>query len=809
MTAVVTVAWSARTTAQPGPTFSVNPPGNIKDGYGTGSRDYTLYAPNIRFPIDATKTIATPNSQLRNPGGMFGGGGSQCTASNFNEVWWDTYCERRDGTNRASLNCGRRDIHQGVDIRGGTSQTCRELESGKRDNVPVVAVSNGVIDRIGSYSVDLKTDHGFYRYLHLHMRTLQVSRGDHVKAGQLIGYMFNDFGGEWTTYHLHFEHWMPFAGKGTVPTPVYCDLVLAYERDTGKRHVITDGSRPCGGPLAQQGAPVAQTPAQPAPATAEAVSYWRHNGSDMKLLIRGAKRTFTYETPNPGLRDLVKPGTVLFEGERTGNNYKGTAYLLSSSCPPTAYSVDGFLDDGGRTIVLNGQRPVLGPDCKPARSTPDRLVFLFQREEASAPTGPVGGEPQGPTASSPGPNRPPITVSAGLAPACTRARCVDREPFLRAFSEYYRTHDRRTLNRWQEDALTAMLNVWDTTAELESERRLAYILGTAYHESTHTLYPTRECSCKTDAGAIACSKRLYEAGKASPYYLRDSKTGHSYYGRGQTQLTLKENFDRIGKNLGLGTRLVQMPDEALTLEVSAKNSVLGLYHGWYRAVNGKWLGLKHISFDSDDDWVRARDVLIAQRRAADDVANFSRAMLRMLNFIPLADFERKYGQPPASEPRQQTPTPPPAPQGPVVAQPPPRTEPSPPPALPSVVQPTQPPSGAQQPTIDAALLGELQRRAQGLDEMARDLTLRSLDLSRQIAVLRGMLEATTIRADSPGAPKALDEDEKAEAAAVNFQDAWPPSHKEHAWCRTRDDGKALPTFDELPDDDPLVIRFGR
>src|SRR5262245_16114516 len=214
---------------------------------------------------------------------MFGGGGSQCSASNFNEVWWDTYCERRDGADRASLNCGRRDIHQGVDIRGGTNQTCRELESGKRDNVPVVAVSDGVIDYIGRYSVELKTDHGVYKYLHLHMRKLQVSRGEHVKAGQLIGYMFNDFGSNSTTYHLHFEHWMPFAGKGTVPTPVYCDLVLAYERDTGKRHVITDGSRPCGGPLAQQGAPVAQTPAQPSPArpspgTAEAVSYWRHNG---------------------------------------------------------------------------------------------------------------------------------------------------------------------------------------------------------------------------------------------------------------------------------------------------------------------------------------------------------------------------------------------------------------------------------------------------------------------------------------------------------------------------------------------------
>lgn len=274
MAGVFIIALTARATGQPSGMFRVNPPGNIKDSYGIGAHDYTLYAPGIRFPIDATKTIATLNSQLRNPGGMFGGGGSQCTASNFNEVWWDTYCERRDGTNRASMKCERRDIHQGDDIRGGTVQTCRELDSGKSDNVPVVAVSDGVIDRIGSYSVDLKTDRGFYRYLHLHMKTLQISRGDRVKAGQLIGYMFNDFGGEKTTYHLHFEHWMPFPGKGIVPTPIYCDLVLAYERDTGKRHVMTDGSPSCGGP---------SRPGQPV--TTEAVSYWRHNGSDVKLLI--------------------------------------------------------------------------------------------------------------------------------------------------------------------------------------------------------------------------------------------------------------------------------------------------------------------------------------------------------------------------------------------------------------------------------------------------------------------------------------------------------------------------------------------
>ena len=521
-------------------------------------------------------------------------------------------------------------------------------------------------------------------------------------------------------------------------------------------------------------------------------------------------------TPNPNLRNLVKPGSVLFEGSRAGNNYQGTAYLFSSTCPATGYPVDGSLQDDGTTIVLNGKSPVLGPDCKPVNSKPERLVFLFQSEEGNSRPGQTGSGSQQSDTSSPGSNKPPTTASARLAPACTRSTCVDREPFFRAFKEYYRTHDRGTLNWWQEDALTSTLNVWDTTPELEGERRLAYILGTAYHELTHTLYPTRECSCMTDAGSIACAKRLYEAGKASQYYLRDTQTGQSYYGRGQTQLTLKENYRDIGKNLGLGsTRLVAMPDDALTLEISAKNAVYGLYYGWYR----RGLGLKDFSFDSDDDWIRARDVLIAQRRAATDVASFSRAILPMLSFISLKEFHNKYARVSPGTPAGPSEPQPTPPSGPEVGQSQPTPQPLPIPAPP--------------PTTDAALLRELQSNSQALDEMARDLMARALDLSRKAAFLRGMLNSVGLRAGSsgsekaplefentgaaavnlalrpasPGSEKGLDDGEKAEAAVVNFQDVWPPGHKEHAWCRT--DGKALPTFDELPDDDPLVIRFGR
>jgi hypothetical protein len=39
---------------------------------------------------------------------------------------------------------------------------------------------------------------------------------------------------------------MPIPGKGLVPVPLYCDLVLAYERDRGKRHEVIGGGQRCG-----------------------------------------------------------------------------------------------------------------------------------------------------------------------------------------------------------------------------------------------------------------------------------------------------------------------------------------------------------------------------------------------------------------------------------------------------------------------------------------------------------------------------------------------------------------------------------
>ncbi len=240
----------------------------LQDNWGDGVKSYKLYAPGMTFPVAAPST--TLNSQIRNFGGMYKNG-DQCSASNFNEVWFDTYCEKRGVSRPRKSICNSTSIHQGLDVRGGTSETCRQLKSGKRNNIKVVAVYAGKISRIGSYTVDLDTDdHGYFRYLHLNMNNLEVKKGQQVTPGQLIGYMDNDFGGDWTTWHLHFEHHVTLARKGTVPVPPYCDMVLAYERFTGKRADMFGGGQRCDGG-ASDGVPGA-SPAAPDVAAAPATT---------------------------------------------------------------------------------------------------------------------------------------------------------------------------------------------------------------------------------------------------------------------------------------------------------------------------------------------------------------------------------------------------------------------------------------------------------------------------------------------------------------------------------------------------------
>ncbi|MCG8442731.1 MAG: M23 family metallopeptidase [Caulobacterales bacterium] len=226
----------------PPPTFTYRQPGDLEPGSGEGVFDRTVYAPDIVFPVNETTYV---NSQVWRPGGSEVGG-DQCDIVNFSYPWRDNFCETRSAE-RSTLNCPRDRVHQGQDLRGGDPALCiamRNTDPVERTQIPVVAVEDGDISYIGTYTVNLRAGSRIYRYMHLNMERLAVEQGDRVAAGDLIGYLSNDFGGAPTTFHLHLEFKQNIDGVGWTWVNPYMSLVRAYERKLGGPGAAVEAAAP-------------------------------------------------------------------------------------------------------------------------------------------------------------------------------------------------------------------------------------------------------------------------------------------------------------------------------------------------------------------------------------------------------------------------------------------------------------------------------------------------------------------------------------------------------------------------------------
>jgi len=217
--------------------------GSLIPGTGDGVNDTRIWAPDMISPFGRVKAVA--RSQVYNPGGSGSSNSDECSVSNFEFPHRDTFCETRSA-NRDSLNCPRRTIHQGIDINAGTRTQCLQLREAKRaianggsptlaNLIPVLAVMDGQISYVGRYTVDLRPSSGSitrFRYLHLNMRTLNVEFGSSVSKGDVIGYYYNDFGGNATTFHLHLEINAFVDGQSQYVSP-YASFIRAEEKAKG------------------------------------------------------------------------------------------------------------------------------------------------------------------------------------------------------------------------------------------------------------------------------------------------------------------------------------------------------------------------------------------------------------------------------------------------------------------------------------------------------------------------------------------------------------------------------------------------
>ncbi len=169
----------------------------------------------------------------------------------------------------------------------------------------------------------------------------------------------------------------------------------------------------------------------------------------------------------------------------------------------------------------------------------------------------------------------------------------------------------------QFEGIKAILVKWDESG-FKDLRWLAYMLGTVYHETARTMYPIEE----------------YGKGKGRRYGNKIKQSGKSYsepnqiyYGRGYVQLTWFENYERMGRILGIP--LLQKPELALVPEHSANIMFEGMTRGV--TFKGDFTGrcLEQYFNDTTEDWYNARRVINGVDRA-ELIAGYSKRFYEIL-----------------------------------------------------------------------------------------------------------------------------------------------------------------------------------
>jgi hypothetical protein len=103
---------------------------------------------------------------------------------------------------------------------------------------------------------------------------------------------------------------------------------------------------------------------------------WDHNGSVMYLVANGQSREIYYQKPRAGMLEVgARPGSLLFRGEIDNGQYTGTAYIFSPHCGQVPFQVKGPILDNDERILLTGQAPRVGRNCRPYESSTSNLEF--------------------------------------------------------------------------------------------------------------------------------------------------------------------------------------------------------------------------------------------------------------------------------------------------------------------------------------------------------------------------------------------------------------------------------------------------
>lgn len=136
----------------------------------------------------------------------------------FDNSWWKT------------RNYGGKRFHEGTDIM---------TSNNKRGYFKVVSMTNGVIEQMGwlekgGYRIGIRSESGgYFYYAHLHEYRIGLKKGDHVKAGEVIGTMgdsgYSKIEGTVGNFdvHLHLGIYLDEQGQEISINPYYILKYLA------------------------------------------------------------------------------------------------------------------------------------------------------------------------------------------------------------------------------------------------------------------------------------------------------------------------------------------------------------------------------------------------------------------------------------------------------------------------------------------------------------------------------------------------------------------------------------------------------
>lgn len=133
-----------------------------------------------------------------------------------------------------------------------------------------------------------------------------------------------------------------------------------------------------------------------------------------------------------------------------------------------------------------------------------------------------------------------------------------------------------SLAQGQVDGIDALLDACQRH-HITDAHHVANILAQVYRETGGKMAPVRETFAASDQQAINRLEAAWKAGKlpwvTTPYWRG------GWFGRGQIQLTWKENYDKIGR--AIGRDLIGHPELALTPSISADIAVVGMSRGLF------------------------------------------------------------------------------------------------------------------------------------------------------------------------------------------------------------------------------------